>query len=377
MKYRKFGRLTWKPSALGFGAMRLPFLNDDPAQIDEKKAVSMIRQAVERGVNYIDTAYPYHGGNSEKVVGKALKGGCREKVKIATKMPSWLIEKASDLDRIFEEQMERLDVDGIDFYLFHNLSSVFWPKIEKADGLRWAEKKQAEGLITHLGFSFHDEFAFFKTVIDAYDKWDFCQIQYNYADQEYQAGKKGLEYAVSRGLGVIIMEPLKGGQLAADPPPAVASLWDKMSEKRPPAYWAFKWLWDQEDVAFLLSGMSTPEQVRENCNYADQAEPGALTSGDREVLEEIREAYENLRPVPCTACGYCIPCPKEIPIPRILELYNNAEIYGFLDTSKLSYWFIKEDHRADNCIECGECEEKCPQNIPIIESLRKAHSLFS
>ena len=220
MKYRKFGKLDWDVSALGFGVMRLPIIGKDASKIDEKQAIEMIRYAIDNGVNYLDTAYVYHRGNSEVVLGKALKDGYRERVKIATKMPVRLVEKQEHLEEYFNTHFERLQTDHIDFYLLHGMRETTWSKVKEFDVLNWAEEKLDEGKINHLGFSFHDSLQLFKEVVDAHD-WTFCQIQLNYMDTEYQAGLEGLRYAADKGLAVVVMEPIKGGKLAVTPPKEV------------------------------------------------------------------------------------------------------------------------------------------------------------
>jgi len=241
MKYRQFGSLDWKVSALGFGAMRFPIIGGDSGKIDEKPSSEMLYYAIDHGVNYIDTAYPYHNGQSEGFVGKTLQGAYREKVKIATKLPCWDVEKTEDFDRLLHEQLGRLKIDQVDFYLLHALNEKSWLKMEQLGVLPWAEKALIDGKIAHLGFSFHDEFPVFKNIIDAYDKWEFCQIQYNYMDINYQAGKKGLDYAAEKGLAVVVMEPIRGGRLV-DPPQQIEEIWNQADQKRTPADWSLQWL---------------------------------------------------------------------------------------------------------------------------------------
>lgn len=265
MNYRNFGEFDWKASALGFGAMRLPVIDEDYAKIDETKAIMMIRYAIDHGVNYIDTAYPYHSGNSEIVVGKALLDGYREKVRLATKMPIWLVESEKDLDKFFSEQLRKFQTNHIDFYLLHGLSKTTLPKVENFNMLKWAEKEIADGRIGYLGFSFHDEYKVFKEIIDGYDGWTFCQIQYNYIDTEIQAGTRGLKYAASKGLAVVVMEPIQGGNLAIPPSEEIQTIWDNAKIKRTPAEWALQWVWNQPEVSLALSGMSTIKRARATC----------------------------------------------------------------------------------------------------------------
>ena len=272
MQYRRFGRLDFKVSALGFGCMRFPTKGAD-ANIDEPEAIKMLHYAFDRGVNYVDTAYGYHDGNSESLLGRALKNGYRHKVKLATKLPSWKIKEHSDFNRFVNEQLKKLQVEHIDFYLLHILNNEYWPKLRDLGVLKWLESAQADGRIEHIGFSFHDEYKVFEEIVDAYDKWTFCQIQYNYMDIENQAGEKGLKYAASKGMALVIMEGLLGGYLI-NAPDEVQKLWDSAEKKRTTADWALQWLWNQPEVATVLSGMSTMEQVKQNLVSADESKIG-------------------------------------------------------------------------------------------------------
>ncbi len=374
MKYRKFGRLEWEVAVLGFGAMRLPIIGKDPSHVDEPQAIEMIRYAIDHGVNYLDTAYPYHERHSEIVVGKALLNGYREKVKLATKLPSWLVENPNDFDRFLDEQLEKLQTDHIDFYLLHALNSTRWPKLRDWEVLNWAESALTDGRIHYLGFSFHDDFAVFKDIVNATDRWTFCQIQYNFMDIEYQAGIKGLQYAANKGLAVVVMEPLRGGQLTTKIPKSVAELWESAQIRRTPADWALQWIWNHSEVSVTLSGMSTMQQVIENLDSADRSEAGILTDDELILIENVRDEYRRLAPVPCTNCKYCMPCPNGVEITAILEYYNESIIYDNPKESRSLYGSLSENEQADNCIECFECEEKCPQGIPISEHLKKAHT---
>ncbi len=377
MQYRDFGKLDWKVSALGFGAMRLPLKDKDPAVVDEPESIRMIRYAIDHGVNYLDTAYMYHGGNSERIVGRALKDGYREKMKLATKMPVRMAESASDFDRLFNEQLERLGTK-IDFYLLHGLNGQSWAKVRDLGILQWAEGAMAEGRFDYLGFSFHDNLEAFTSIIDDYDNWTLCQIQYNYMDVEYQAGTEGLEYAADKGLAVVVMEPLRGGKLVGAPK-QVASVWENAPQKRSAVEWALQWVWDQPEVSVALSGMSDMEQVVENVDVADRSGPGKLTTDELTLVGRAREAYHGLSPVPCTSCGYCIPCPSGVDIPRIFQIYNESIMYDDARTGRFRYrgpGGLQEEERADQCNECGECLEACPQDIPIPDWLKKAHELL-
>ena len=377
MQYRRFGKLEWQPSALGFGAMRLPTIDDDPAKIDEPLATRMIRTAIDAGVNYVDTAWPYHREQSEPFVGRCLQDGYRDRVKLATKMPAWLIQSAADFDKYLDAQLERLQTDHVDFYLLHAMNKTQWPKLRDLKVFEWAEKAIADGRVCELGFSFHDELSVFKEIIDAYD-WTFCQIMYNYMDTEFQAGQAGLKYAAERGIAVVIMEPLRGGSLTRLAPKPVEALWEGAATKRSQADWALQWLWDQPEVSLCLSGMSEMRHVEENLASADRSGVGSLTDEERALIVRVRDAYRALSPIPCTDCKYCMPCPNGVDIPRIFADYNNAKMYGDLTRYRMSYnQFMPAEKRADNCVECGQCETACPQQIEIIDWLKKAHEFLA
>jgi hypothetical protein len=379
MKYRKFGKLDWEVSALGFGAMRLPVVNKNQSNIDEPTVIKMMRYAFDHGVNYVDSAYGYHQGNSEVVIGKALKDGYREKVKIATKLPCHEVRSNEDFDRMLNEELKRLQTDRIDFYLLHHLNKVNWTKVRDLGVLRWADRAIADGRIGYFGFSFHDSYELFQEIITYYNNWTLCQIQYNYMDEESQAGTRGLEYAHKKGLAIVVMEPIRGGRLTR-PPETVANLWETAPIQRTPQEWALRWVWNHPEVTLALSGMSTMEQVVENVGYAEHSQANNLTTSDLELIRRVRDAYRSLSPASCTACRYCMPCPNSVDIPHIFDLYNEAIIYNspakprkyYSDTRE-----IKEEQRADNCIKCEICLEKCPQKILIPELLEKAHAFLT
>jgi predicted aldo/keto reductase-like oxidoreductase len=380
MKYRKFGKLDWESSVLGFGTMRLPQTDENPAHIDEAASTRIIRYAIDHGVNYIDTAYPYHEGHAEPLTGRILKDGYREKVKVATKLPSWLIESSKDYDRYLNEQLEHLQTDKIDFYLLHGLNRESWSKLRDLGVFRWAERAMADGRIGYLGFSFHDEYAVFKEIVDAYDNWTFCQIQYNYMDIVHQAGTRGLKYAAKKGLAVVIMEPLRGGWLTTEPTKKVASVWESAPRKRSSAEWALLWVWQHPEVSLALSGMNTMEQVMENIAITDNSGPDALSPEELALIGRVRKVYRKLRPIPCTNCRYCMPCPNGVDIPRIFEIYNDAISYDNPQAARQLYNAprpLSEKQRANNCQECEECVELCPQKIPIPELMKKIHAFLS
>ena len=374
MKYRAFGKTGWDTSVLGFGAMRLP-VNEDKS-INEPEAIRMIRYAVDKGVNYVDTAYVYHDGLSEQLVGKALADGYRDKVKIATKSPIWLIKIPEDFDRILDEQLVRLKTGYIDFYLLHGIGVWGWGQIKKLDLLKRAESAKAAGKILHIGFSFHDKFDSFKEIVDGYDKWEFCQIQYNYMDINNQAGTKGLLYAHEKGIPVVIMEPILGGRLA-NPPKKIMDVMDSYPVKRKPADWALQWIWSHPEVAVILSGMSTMEQLEQNLVSADDSAVNLLDAKDLEMIDQVRTVFAERTLVPCTHCDYCVPCPSGVNIPWAFELYNNGKIYDDIGGSRFAYkTFMPENAHPDKCTGCGVCVSKCPQKIDIPSLMPKVHAVL-
>ena len=381
MLYRTLGEFGPEVSILGFGCMRLPVIGGEQHVIDYPLATSMLRDAIDAGVTYVDTAFPYHGtgfavpGESERFVGTALADGYRERVLLATKMPSWLIKTRDDMERHLADQLGRLQTDHIDCYLLHALNATYWEALVAADVFGFLNDAIADGRIRYAGFSFHDELPLFKTIVDAYP-WTFAQIQYNLLDVDYQAGRDGLRYAAERGLGVIVMEPLKGGRLARDRmPDDVRAAWDSAAVKRTPAQWALRWVWDQPEVSLLLSGMSTPAQVADNLATADTGEPDSLTADERELVATVRDIYRSRTKADCTACKYCLPCPAGVDIPGVFAQLNNAALYDDLEGAKSAY-LEKVTEKASACTLCGGCVPKCPQHIEIPDVLREALELF-
>lgn len=377
MKYRKFGNLGWDVSVLGFGAMRLPIIDQDNKKIDKPLATKMIRHAIDSGVNYVDTAFIYHGGQSEPFIGEVLKDGYREKVKLATKMPSWSMNTAEDFDNVFNQQLINLNTETIDCYLLHGLNDERWLKLKDLGVVDWAEKKKAEGKIKHIGFSFHDHLDVFKQILDENDKWDFCQIQYNYMDTEFQAGKEGLELAADKGLAVIVMEPLRGGQLVNNTPQAVQEIWSRALKKQTKADWALQWIWNQPAVSTILSGMSTMEQIVENLESADKAQVNSFSQEELDLVEEVSAEYRKTTPIDCTRCKYCLPCQVDIDIPEIFQRYNDAFRYDDMAKAQRMYQLFMADRQADRCEECYECEDQCPQELAIVEWLKTCHDAFT
>jgi len=368
MLYRKIPENGDELSILGFGCMRLP-LKD--GKIDEERATQQIRYAIDRGVNYIDTAWPYHTGESEPFLGRALADGYRKKVKLATKLPSWTVKSREDMDRILNAQLERLRTDHIDYYLVHGLVGTLWDKMEKLDVLDFLDRAREDGRIINAGFSFHGSVNDFKRIVDTYP-WVFCQIQYNFLDEKNQAGTEGLEYAASKGLGIIVMEPLRGGKLTNPIPHAVQDIWNEASVKRTPAEWALRWIWNHPEVTVVLSGMNEEFHIEENLRVANEAYPNSLTAAELQLVKKVEQKYRELMKTGCTGCRYCIPCPAGVDIPSCFEIYDNFYLSGNEKEAKLMYaakpgGIIRGDvpGYASQCVQCGQCLEKCPQHLDI------------
>jgi uncharacterized protein len=360
-------------SQLGFGAMRLPVSD---GTVDVAESIRMFRHAIDEGVNYLDTAWVYHDGESEGIVGRAMHDGYRDRTFVATKSPVWLMNKPADFDRYLDLQLERLDTDHIDFYLLHALNAGSWATCKRLDALGFLERARTAGKIRHAGFSFHDELPAFKQIVDE-GTWDFCQIQYNYLDRVFQAGAEGLHYAKDRGIDVIVMEPLRGGSLARGVPPSVQAVWDRAAVHRTPADWALRWIWDQPEVSLILSGMGAIEQVEENVRTASTAQAGGLTDHERALVDAAEAAYRGETRIDCTACRYCMPCPSGVDIPRNFAHYNNYFMFMQDELIKVDYRWIPEDERAGACTECGNCEELCPQQLPIKDHLKTVAATFA
>jgi len=382
--YRTLGKTNETVSALGFGCMRLPIIDGDTTKIDEEKAIEMIRHAIDEGVNYVDTAYPYHGtgmgsgGESEPFVGRALKNGYREKVNLATKLPSWLIKTREDMDKYLNEQLERLQTKTIDFYLVHSLSAATWENLKNLGIDEFLDSAIKDGRIRYAGFSFHDKLEVFKGIVDYYD-WSFCQIQYNYLDENFQAGNEGLKYAADKGLGVVIMEPLRGGKIVKNLPEIVKNTFDQAEIKRSPAEWALRWVWNHPEVSVVLSGMNIMDNVTENLKVASDAKPNSLTKKELETIDNVNKVFKERMKVNCTACEYCMPCPAGVNIPKNFTYYNEYSLFVTPETDKelkARYSSLKPGERADKCVECGKCETHCPQAIKIRDELKNVTALF-
>lgn len=382
MLYRKLGKTGVDVSVLGFGCMRLPVAGGRNDRIDESLATRMLHYAVDCGVNYVDTAYPYHSaefpqpGESEPFLGRALAGGWRDRVGLATKLPCWMVNSRDDMRKLLDAQLARLGTDRIDFYLLHSLNKAHFPKLRSLGVFEFLDSAVKSGKIRFAGFSFHDELPLFKEIIDSYD-WPFCQIQLNYMDADYQAGLEGASYAAGRGVGVVVMEPLRGGSLASGIPADVAAAIDGFRVKRSPAEWALRYVWDLPQVSIALSGMGSMKQVEDNVAFAESGRADSLAADERALVSRLRELFRARIRIGCTACRYCMPCPNGVDIPGCFTHYNNAFIYDNVGRARFTYSIQHQGAaRASGCTRCGHCEPLCPQKIPIIDKLADVARLF-
>lgn len=358
-------------SILGFGCMRFPTKGNS---IDEPKTIAMIHDAIEKGVNYFDTAYFYHGGKSESMLGKALLGGYRERVKVATKLPPFLVKNLDSAKKIMSTQLSKLQTDYIDYYLLHMLTDKpMFDRMVSLGIMEWLEELKRDGIIKNIGFSFHGGKIDFESIVKAYP-WDFCQIQYNYLDENNQATKSGLILAASLGIPVIVMEPLRGGKLANNLPKEVIQTFQSYDSIRTPAEWALRWIWNHPEVNVILSGMSNEEQMEENIRIASDARENSLTEEENKVFDKVKLVMMEKTKVPCTGCGYCMPCPYGVNIPGCFSSYNDK----YLLEDKHARWkymqtlgaMSEKPSFASQCVECGKCESHCPQKISIRKELK-------
>lgn len=365
MEYRKLEKKGIEVSLLGFGCMRFPTLPN--GEIDEVEAEKMMDEAIKSGVNYLDTAYPYHDGKSEAFMGKVAKKYDRSSLYYATKLPMWLINSVEDAERIFNEQLEHLQTDYVDFYLFHALDKNRWDTILKHNLIEWAEKHVAAGHIKNLGFSFHDDYETFEKILK-YRDWDFCQIQYNYMDTEIQAGLKGYKLTEELGIPLVIMEPVKGGMLASMPDD-ITAMFKASDSEASVASWALRFVGTHPNVKVILSGMSTMEQVQDNLKTFKEFKP--LDEAEKKLVNDVVAAVKARVKNGCTGCRYCMPCPAGVNIPRLFRIWNDYGMYDDKGRAKRGYFDqTKEENRADVCIECGACEAQCPQSLSIRENLK-------
>jgi uncharacterized protein len=376
MLYRTMIKTGDALSTLGFGCMRLPQKKGQPGtgKIDEERASRQLQYAIDHGVNYLDTGMMYHMGRSEPFLGSFLSNGNRDKVKIATKLPPWSVRTSSDMNKILSIQLEKLKTDRIDYYLIHGVVRESWNKMMDLHVLEFLDNAKRSGLILHTGFSFHGDRELFKEIIDSYD-WEFCQIQYNYLDEDNQAGTSGLKYAAEKNLGVIVMEPLRGGNLAKNIP-AIDKIWQESENARTPAEWALRWVWNHPEVTVVLSGMNDEKQIEENIRIANDGQPESLTSRDLELVSRAEKTYRGLMKVGCTGCRYCMPCPSGVDIPTCFEVYNNIRLFGEAGFARLNYLLRTGGvtgiglSYASLCKDCGKCAKACPQHLAIPELLK-------
>jgi predicted aldo/keto reductase-like oxidoreductase len=380
------GKTGDRASLLGFGCMRLPLNGPRPSDVDRDLATAMVRSAIDRGVNYVDTAFAYHSagtreepGESEPFLAHALKGGYREKVRIATKLPTWLVGSHADMHRYLDMQLRRLDVRRIDYYLAHNLNAAVWPAMLSHDLLGFFGEAVKDGRIAYPSFSFHDEYPLFETIMGSYD-WAMAQVQYNYLDRDWQAGRAGVRLAASRGAAVVVMEPLRGGFLVKYLPEGPRETLRGVRPDWSPAAWCLNWLWSQPEVSVVLSGMSDMAQTDENVGTALAWRDGLFGEGEAEAVEEVAGFFRERLRVDCTGCGYCMPCGEGLDIPKNLNFYNQFHLFDAAEARDRCRFFygiqVSPPERAERCTSCGKCVEKCPQHIPVPDVMRRAAETF-
>jgi len=379
MLYRPLGKTGVDLSILGFGCMRLPVIDNKQEKIDYPKAADLLHYAIDHGVNYVDTAYFYHAavfgqrGESEVFVGDALSGGWREKVHLATKLPLFYLNKREQMDQFLDEQLTRLKTDYLDFYLMHGLNGEMWDKMRDLGVREFLDKVRAEGTIKFPAFSFHGKADDFIRICDEYD-WAFAQIQYNYMDIDFQAGYRGLKYAADKGIGVVVMEPLKGGKLARNLPAEMNAVFNSASEKKTPAEWALRYVWNEPGVSSLLSGMNSMEQVVENIRSAEEGIAASLSDKELLMFDSLRTATRSRIKADCTACRYCMPCSSGVDIPSVLAALNSASVWN--DPNPWLTGYSRIEGKASKCTTCGACEAVCPQGLPIPALMKEAVSVF-
>jgi predicted aldo/keto reductase-like oxidoreductase len=380
MLYRTLSNTGIELSNLGYGCMRLPVIDNKPEKIDYPTASRLLRYAIDHGVNYVDTAYFYHAavfgqrGESEPFLGEALSGGWRKKVHLATKLPLFLVKEKEHINAFFSEQLERLKTDYLDFYLLHALTGGSWEKMKSLGIREFLDKKRAEGKIRFPAFSFHGKEEDFMRICDEYD-WAFAQIQYNYMDIDFQAGYKGLKYAADKGIGVVVMEPLKGGKLAQKLPSQITTIFDRSMTKRSPADWALRFVWNEPGVTSLLSGMNSMEQLIENLHVASSGVPDSLNKEELQMFVDVRKALNEKIKADCTSCRYCMPCASGVDIPDVLAALNSASVWE--DPNPWMTGYTSVHGKAGKCTQCKDCESICPQGLEIASFMKEAVALFN
>lgn len=382
MLYRTMPGSDEELSILGYGCMRLPTHVGGAASnlIDRKRATAQLRLAIDRGVNYVDTAWPYHAGASESFLGEhGLTDGYRDKVYLATKLPCMTLRKAEAMEQTLSKQLAKLRTDHIDYYLLHALNGPTWDRMLRLGVLDFMERVKADGRVRHMGFSFHGRKEDFMRIVDGYD-FEFAQVQFNLVDEHFQAGIEGIEYCAEKGMGVIVMEPLRGGSLVGKIPAPVQKLYDSAPLQRSPAEWALRWVWNHPAVTLLLSGMNEEAHIDENIRVASEARADSLSQQEVELVERVRQTYDELLQVGCTGCAYCMPCPEGIDIPNAFKMLNDFHMF-----SRWGARILYAQHAGINtpdgqprwttsCIDCGKCEKKCPQDLPIREHFAKVQA---
>ncbi|MCL2284948.1 MAG: aldo/keto reductase [Firmicutes bacterium] len=377
MQYRILGKTGLKVSLLGMGCMRLPFIgNDGNNGVDVPAAIELIQYAANNGINYFDTAFGYHGGESESYLGQALEH-MRKDVIYVTKQPFWEMHDDATIRRNLENTLKKLRTDYIDVYLLHRIMPASWGAIQQREVFRHLDNFKREGLVRHVGFSYHGDYETFKDVVAKYP-WEMAKVQHNMLDIKREVTPAGIQLAGELGLGIAIMEPLRGGGLA-HAPRVVREVYDNAHIQRAPAEWAFRYLANIPEISVITSGMSNLQQLKQNIALFSQPDmvAGALTGEESQVITCARKAYESIVTIPCTTCNYCIPCPAGVQIPNIFGLYNDAHRFEHFDQPRRAYWFAKNARGdATQCTECGLCLEKCPQKINIVEQLKVAHAVL-
>lgn len=382
MNYRVLSKHMPPVSILGFGCMRFYRqdgsldLMDKDKPVDEKLAHQLMDRALEMGVNYYDTAYIYLGGMSESILGRNFQGAKRQKAFLATKLPVWKATEHKDYMLFLDEQLKRLQTDYIDYYLVHSLTGASWQKAMELDILPFLDQIKASGKVRSIGFSFHDLYRSFEPILYAWD-WDFCQLQLNYLDTEYQAGLKGMYKAHEKNMGIISMEPLLGGKLATGLPQKAYDTYKEAFPERTPAEWALRWVWNFPEIAILLSGMNSMDQVEENCKIASTALPSALSQNELELIQQVKAIFDERIQIHCAACAYCMPCPYGVAIPLVFSLMNEAHRFDNPSSLIRYYQSLSPESKASQCVSCGECLDKCPHHLDIPELMKKVNDFFT
>ncbi|OOB79428.1 MAG: hypothetical protein BEN18_04010 [Epulopiscium sp. Nuni2H_MBin001] len=377
MEYRKIAKEGAEVSLLGYGCMRFPTKGRG---IDKELAFSQMKLAFDNGVNYYDTAYPYHAGKSEVILGEFIKKyNIRDKIFIADKLPTFLVTKAEQINKYFDTQLKRLDTTYIDYYLMHMLTSISdWEKLKSLGILEFIDKKKKNGQIKHIGFSFHGKPDEFIKILEDYP-WEFCQIQYNYLDENNQAGKAGLKRAEALGIGVVVMEPLRGGSLAAKAPDKVKEIFKSYKQQRSAAYWGLRFVMNHQGVGTVLSGMNVIEHIKDNIDVASHTSINSMSKEEHDIINQVKKVYADLMKVPCTGCNYCMPCPFGVDIPTTFSEYNSIYFFNSPLFYKFQYMARAEGMvgggkaGADLCVNCKKCMKHCPQDIAIPTKLSEAH----